>query len=52
MEQVLTILGVAGLFLVRIGVPVIVLISVGLMIDRWQGKREESLRRELNKHAS
>jgi hypothetical protein len=51
MEQLLTILAVAALFLVRIGVPVIVLIGLGLIIDHWQSKREESVRREINKHA-
>ncbi len=51
MEQVLTILGVAALFLVRIGVPVLVLIGVGLLVDHWQSKRDESLRNEIAKHA-
>ncbi len=51
MEQVLTVLGVAALFLVRIGVPVIVLISLGMLIDRWQNKRDQTVRRELNSHA-
>ena len=51
MEQLLTILGVAVLFLVRIGVPVLVLIGVGLLVDHWQSKRDESLLNEINKQA-
>jgi hypothetical protein len=51
MEQVLTILAVAALFFVRIGVPVLLLISLGLVIDHWQSKRDEAVRRELIKHA-
>lgn len=51
MEQLLTIISVAGLFLVRIGVPVLVLLSVGLLVERWQSGREKALRQELSKHA-
>ncbi len=51
MEQILTILAVAVLFLVRIGVPVIILISLGILVDRWQSKRDTALRNELSKHA-
>lgn len=51
MEQLLTILSVVVLFLIRIGVPVIILISLGILIDRWQSRREESVQRELNKPA-
>ncbi len=51
MEQVLTILGVAALFLVRIGVPVLVLIGVGLLVDHWQSNRDKALLNEINKQA-
>ncbi|MFN8447746.1 MAG: hypothetical protein U0521_03895 [Anaerolineae bacterium] len=51
MEQLLAILSVAALFLLRIGVPVLILISLGILIDRWQARREDAVRRELNKHA-
>ena len=49
MEQLLTILAVAALFLIRIGVPVIVLISLGMLINRWQSKRDTALRREFSR---
>ena len=43
MENVLMIVSVAVLFLVRIGVPVLLLVSLGLLIDRWQSKREHDI---------
>lgn len=33
------ILSIAILFLFRIGVPVIALVSIGVLIDRWQNNR-------------
>ena len=44
MEQVLYILSIAGLFFLRIGVPVLVLLTLGIVIDHWQAAREKSLR--------
>jgi hypothetical protein len=52
MEQLLTIIAVAGLFLVRIGVPVLALLTIGLLIERWQSHREQALRQELRQHHS
>ena len=40
MDDLLMVLSVAGLFLLRIGVPVLLLVGLGLLIDRWQSKRE------------
>ncbi len=51
MEQIITILGVAALFLVRIGIPVLALITLGILIDRWQNKRQQEVDREVHKHA-
>jgi hypothetical protein len=51
MDEILSILAVVALFLIRIGIPVIILITLGIVIDRWQSRREEAVRRELNKHA-
>ncbi len=51
MEQLLLVLGVAAAFLLRIGVPVILLIGLGILIDRWQNKREESIGEEVRKTA-
>lgn len=33
-------LSVIVLFIIRIGIPVIVLVTLGILIDRWQSKRE------------
>lgn len=41
MDQVLLSLGVIGLFILRIGVPMLILIGVGITIDRWQSRREK-----------
>lgn len=43
MNDLLTILSVTALFLLRIGVPVILLVALGLLIDRWQSKRESEV---------
>jgi hypothetical protein len=51
MEQLLAILSVAALFFMRIGIPVIILIILGMVIDRWQATREDAVKREINKHA-
>lgn len=32
-------LGIVGLFFLRIGVPLLVLIGLGIALDRWQGRR-------------
>jgi hypothetical protein len=40
MDDLMMIFGVAALFLFRIGVPVILLVGLGILIDRWQGRRD------------
>lgn len=49
MNELMMVVGVAGLFLLRIGIPVLLLIGVGLLIDRWQSKREDEMQREYRK---
>jgi hypothetical protein len=51
MEQVVLVVSVAAAFLLRIGVPVILLIGLGILIDRWQSKREKSFSDENRKAA-
>ncbi len=51
MEQLLLTLSIAVLFLLRLGVPVIVLITLGVIIDRWQSKREQKVQQTFHKHA-
>lgn len=38
------VLGVAFMFFLRIGVPLIVLITLSTVIDRWQTQREVYIR--------
>jgi hypothetical protein len=35
-----------GLIVLRVGVPVVLLALLGLLIDRWQTKRNEEIRRQ------
>jgi uncharacterized membrane protein len=51
MEQVLLVVSVAAMFIIRIGIPVILLLSVGILIDRWQSKREKEVQQEMTKKA-
>lgn len=37
------IITVMGLFLVRIGIPVIVLVSLGVLVDHWQRHRDAAI---------
>ena len=43
MDDLMLIIGVAGLFLLRIGIPVLLLITLGILIDRWQTKRDKQV---------
>lgn len=45
MQDIQIILGVALMFLLRIGIPVLLLITLGTLIDRWQTARENEIRR-------
>ncbi len=51
MDQLLLTLSIVALFLVRLGIPVILLISLGVIIDRWQSKREQKTQQASHKHA-
>ena len=44
--DIMVALGVVGLFLLRVGLPVVFLIGLGLIIDRWQNKRNAELQRQ------
>ena len=41
------ILAVVGLFLLRVGIPVLLLVALGILIDKWQTRREAELRRTM-----
>lgn len=42
MENIVMIISVAALFLLRIGIPVILLVALGILIDRWQSHRDHN----------
>ena len=44
MAEMSSVLAVLGLFMLRIGLPVVVLITLGILIDRWQSRREAEVR--------
>ena len=46
MSEVLSVLGVAGLFLLRVGIPVLILVTLGILVDRWQSGREAEIMRQ------
>lgn len=50
MENVLLTLSVIALFLVRVGIPVILLIALGMVIDRWQKHRNVEVQRTMTEH--
>lgn len=43
MNDLMLTLSVIILFLVRIGVPVFVLVTIGILLDRWQSRRETDI---------
>lgn len=45
MAELTSVLAVVGLFMLRIGVPVVVLITLGVFIDRWQNRRNAEIQR-------
>lgn len=47
MADLSSILAVMGLFALRIGAPVVVLITLGILIDRWQTRRNAEIQRQF-----
>lgn len=47
MSEILVVLSVVGLFLLRVGIPVVLLVGLGILIDRWQTKREVEARKMM-----
>ena len=42
MNDIVLILEVIGLFLLRIGIPLILLVTLGTLIDRWQSRAHKN----------
>lgn len=47
MGEILVVLSVVGLFLLRVGIPVVLLVGLGILIDRLQTKRETEARKMM-----
>ena len=47
-----TVIGVIVLFVFRIGIPLALLIGLGVLIDRWQSKREEEVTQYRQTHVT
>ncbi len=47
MAEILVVLSVVGLFLLRVGIPVVLLVGLGILIDRWQTKREAEVQKMM-----
>lgn len=43
MEQITLVLSIVLMFVIRIGIPVLVLVLIGTLIDRIQSRREKHL---------
>ena len=50
MDGLLLTLSVIGLFLLRVGVPVVLLIVVGMLVERWQRHREAEVKQYMATH--
>lgn len=51
MTQFELVLSVIGLFMLRIGIPLLLLIVLGTIIDRWQSKHHEAARQQREQQA-
>lgn len=52
MNDLMLIIEVTILFFIRIGIPVLLLIVLGVVIDRWQAHREAEVRSYYQKTIS
>ena len=43
------IIAIAGMFMVRVGIPIMALVFMGIMIDRWQTRREAEVMKQYNR---
>jgi hypothetical protein len=49
MNDVMMVISVVVIFFLRIGIPVIILVGLGVMIDRWQRHRESDIESKYHK---
>lgn len=50
MESILLTLSMIAMFLLRVGIPVILLIALGMVVDRWQRHRNTESQAKMTEH--
>lgn len=45
------ILSVAALFILRVGLPIVLLVLLGVVVDRWQKRRDDQLKAHYAQNA-
>lgn len=48
MNDILMVGSVVVMFFLRIGIPVIILVGLGIVVDRWQRRRDANIERKYN----
>lgn len=43
MIELQAVVGIVALFIMRVGIPLALLVGLGVLIDRWQQKRAEEV---------
>jgi len=51
MSDILLTLSVVLMFFLRIGIPILALVILGVIINRWQTKRENDIREHYHNEA-
>jgi len=51
MNDIIMVMSVVVMFFLRIGIPVIILVGLGILIDRWQRHRDAHIERNFNEPA-
>ena len=49
MNEIQLAVGVVALFVARIGLPMLILIVIGILVDRWQSKRNQDADNRIRK---
>lgn len=50
MVELQTVVTVIVLFMIRIGIPLALLVGLGVLIDRWQSKRQGDIQNYIKDH--
>ena len=50
MIELQTVVGIVALFILRIGIPLALLVGLGIIIDRWQRKRADEVEQYRRQH--